>query len=151
FLATVFLTVLSIPWGSREYTATTTLYMQRQTQAMFDAQSSPTADVSYMQTQQQLLKSRSLAAQVIKDLGLEQSPLFTQGAESPLSWMINQLDRQLGSWIMPMVTSLVTRIQEYFGKTPEKLAARTRELELGVDSSKIDRYLRALTVTPPAE
>ena len=147
FLLTLFLTVLSIPWGSRQYTATTSLYVQRQTQGIFDPQSPTAADVCYMQTQQQLLKSRSLAAQVIRDLGLEESPLFTQVSESPLSWVIGQLNQALGRWVAATATSLVTRIQEYFGKTPEKLEPRTREFELGVDSGKIDQYLRAFTVT----
>ena len=151
FLSTVFLALLSIPWDSHQYTATTTLYMQRQTQAMFDAHSSTTADVSYMQTQQQLLKSRSLAAQVIRDLGLEESPLFTQVSESPLSWVIDQLNQALGSRVAATASSLVTRIQEYLGKTRKKLAPRTREFELGVDSGKIDQYLLALAITAPTE
>ena len=82
FLSTLFLTLLPIPWGSRQYTATTTLYVQRQTQGMFDPQSPTTADVSYMQTQQQLLKSRSLAAQVLEILVLRRAH-FSAHIESP--------------------------------------------------------------------
>jgi succinoglycan biosynthesis transport protein ExoP len=150
FLAAVFLTAMSIPWGSRQYTATTTLYMQRQTQGMFDPESmSPLANVSYQQTQQQLLRSRSLAAQVIRDLNLEGSPLFAQTAQSPLSWVINQLTQSVGSWVTE--SRLVTWIRETFLEEPKKTETRTREFELGVDSRKIDQYLRGLTVTPSAE
>jgi capsular exopolysaccharide synthesis family protein len=150
FLSVLFLMAISVPWGSPLYTATATLYMQGQTRGLFDPESS-TAGVSYQQTQRQLLKSRTLAAQVIKDLGLEDNPLFTQLPESPLSWVIKQLSLVPAStikWVLE--TRVVTWIRESLGLIAEK-GSRPKEFELGVHPAKIDRYLEGLTITPGAD
>ena len=146
FLLTLFLTLISIPQGSPLYTATATLYMQSQTRGMFDA-SELNPGPNYQETQRQLLRSRSLVAQVITDLGLEQNPNFTQVPVSTLSWVTNELRQALGSTVKWVANSLVTWIQEDTEKGAEE-QPKPREFELGVHPGKINRYLDALRITP---
>jgi len=149
FLSAVFLTAISIPWGAPLYTATTTLYMQGQTRGMFDASERVIRADNYLETQLKLLRSRSLVAQIIRDIGLEQNPNFTQVAQSPLSWAIGSLRRAFGSTVN-WVAALVTWIRENLGMISEN-KPRTEEFELGVHPAKVDQYLEALTVTSTPE
>ena len=148
---TLFLAAISIPWGDPLYTASTTLYIQSQTQGIFNAPEAVGAGTNYYETQRNLLTSRSLVAQVIRDLGLEQNPHFRQRPERPVSWVIKPLRQSLATaveWVEG--TTFVKWIQEYLGVVPEE-QPKTREFELGVHPAMIDLYLEVLTVsTVPA-
>ena len=125
--------------------------MQGQTRGMFDASVRVIRGDNYQETQRKLLRSRSLVAQIIRDIGLDQNPNFTPVPKSPLSWAIMHLRQASGStvnWVA--ATRLVTWIREYLEMIPEE-KPKTTEFELGVHPKKVDQYLQALTVTPTPE
>lgn len=96
-------------------------------------------------TQVALLKSRALAAQVIKSLRLESNPSF-RSSPSPIA--------RLRSWGIGLMQSFFTRISELLpdlsGTVPiqEKEPSPAREFELGVHPGLIGRYLSFLNVKP---
>jgi polysaccharide biosynthesis transport protein len=152
FLLTLLLAAISIPWGHSTYIATTTLYVQEQIRGMFDGPEAVRAreETDYYETQRTLLLSRSLVAQVIRELGLENNPYFTEVPQSPLSWAMKQLKGSLKSainWLEK--TEWVKRIKEYFGIVEKEPTPVT--FELGVHPALIDQYLLALTVNPLPE
>jgi succinoglycan biosynthesis transport protein ExoP len=153
FLLTLLLAAISIPWGHSSYIATTTLHVQDQIRGMFDSPEAARAreETDYYETQRTLLLSRSLVAQVIRDLGLEENPNFTQVPESLLSWAMKQLKgglRAAVNWLEE--TAWVKSIREYFGLDPEEQATAVA-FELGVHPALIDQYFQALTVNPLPE
>jgi succinoglycan biosynthesis transport protein ExoP len=151
FFLTLLLAAISIPWGHSTYVATTTLHVQKQIRGMFDGpEAVRQMETDYYATQRSLLLSRSLVAQVIRDLGLETNPYFTEVPQAPLSWAMKQLKAGLKTavnWVEE--TAWVKRVKEYFGiveKEPMPVA-----YELGVHPALIDQYLQALVVNPLPE
>jgi capsular exopolysaccharide synthesis family protein len=97
------------------------------------------------QTQVALLKSRALAARVIKNLRLESNPSF-RASPSPID--------QVRSWGIGLMQSFFTQISallpDLSGTAPvqEKESPPAREFELGVHPGLISRYLSFLNVKP---
>ena len=59
----------------------------------------------YYQTQLNLLKSRSLAARVIQDLGLVQDPRFAASAEASFAWLqrpVRQGIKSVVTWVQEL-------------------------------------------------
>jgi polysaccharide biosynthesis transport protein len=149
FLSAFFLTIIAIPWGDSVYTAKTTLYVQSPiltTVTGPEVRTSP-SDIA---TQLRLLSSRSLAAQVIKDLKLEKNENFTKSSQSILSWIISRVSlvfRTIVSWtIKPLITLIQTLVAG-----PTDGETKPSEFELGVSPGLIDLYLAKLVVTPLPE
>ncbi len=147
-LSTVFLAALSIPWGQPLYTATTSLYIQSQGRGMFDSSELLGTGNNYQETQLKLLRSRSLIAEVVRDVNLAQNPSFHVAPQSILSWSMMHLRRALGT-----VMNWLLALGKYLGTTPEaeKKAITPKGFELGAAPGHIDRYLAALTVSPIPE
>jgi len=116
------------------YTAKSTILVESQAPRVLDIRELmgevPGGDESdYFKTQEEILKSRSLAAQVIRDLGLDSNPMFSSRAQSP--GFIGEL------WAA--VTSFLS--QPFGGGTPHR-----SQDSLGVDGDLIDLYLGRLTI-----
>jgi capsular exopolysaccharide synthesis family protein len=137
FLAVVGLTAYITFSATPLYTASATLQIEPQNPMVMKIEEvlTPQAGSSqydYHQTQFNLLESRTLAARVITDLGLEWKPAFTGKRES---------DPGLLDWLRSQVSGLLQ-----FGRAHEK--EQIREFELGVDPRLINRYLDSLEVKP---
>lgn len=101
----------------------------------------------YYPTVLALLKSRTLTARIITDLGLEWNPAFTGTRESKpglLGWLRTQTSG--------LLQSSLSSISNLFGanpsSTPEEEPPPLQEHDLGVPSGLIDRYLGLLRVMP---
>lgn len=123
----------------RLYTAVATILIDRQTPEILatksqNQQSNPDSGETFYNTQYEILSSRSLAATVIHDLGLEKNPHFVGVAGPP-----SKLDF-FRSWLDSLVASLSPT-----GTQP----ARQRPSELfGVQSRSIDQYEGDLAIRP---
>jgi polysaccharide biosynthesis transport protein len=97
----------------------------------------------YYQTQLALLKSRALAAKVIKSLDLPSNPNFVSSRD-PISYLKTQVWRPL--------VSAATYVSDFL--SPPQRGGSTRadgsrpEFELGVHPGYVSRYLSFLKVTP---
>jgi polysaccharide biosynthesis transport protein len=172
-LATAFGTVLIVGVAlflkTPIYTATATLLIERQVPQMLDIRSVMVPELAgpdeydYYQTQFEILKSRSLAAEVIREQGLENDSQFTGatkkrwlpdpriGAENPLGVDSGLIDAYLGSLRIDPVQR--TRLVKVSFSTPDaELSARvanahaeayiSQGLELHVQATKeAQRYL----------
>ncbi|MGH7780007.1 MAG: GumC family protein [Candidatus Binataceae bacterium] len=95
------------------------------------AESAGSDDHGYYKTQEEILKSRSLAAQVIRDLGLDRNPDFTG----------KSLQRGFFSATIHAVGASIGGIL--------KGQSAVRPLDLyGIDPSLVDHYLHSLAVKP---
>lgn len=90
-----------------------------------DVQSDP--NDSFYKTQYEVLKSKELAAQVIKDLSLDKNPIFTEAGKRP---------------------SLLKRIMWLFS-SKDKIDNRA-DIR-GVKPELVDKYIDALTIRPELE
>lgn len=119
------------------FTASTTLLIEPEPAQVLDvkeliSESGSTEDHDYYKTQYDLLKSRDLAAGVIRDLKLQDTPLFAP--RPPYSYIMqawSQLSAQLSAF------------QSIFSSAPSK----NPDVD-GVPASTIDAYLKRLTVEP---
>ena len=117
------------------YTGESTIQIERQApeaiQTNYNRTSEPESDQddSFYKTQYEVLKGRTLAAQVVNELGLDRNPVFTEAGKRPglLAW--------LGS---------------LFASKPKHKVEHGAEI-LGVKPGLIDRYLAALTIKPEVE
>jgi polysaccharide biosynthesis transport protein len=119
------------------FTASSTLLIEPEPPQVLDvreliSEAGSTEDHDYYKTQYDLLKSRDLAASVIRDLNLEQSGLF--GGKEKQAYP---------AWVWACLGSLSTR---WFGGSPP-LPARSTDLD-GVSGNAIDSYLGRLKVEP---
>jgi polysaccharide biosynthesis transport protein len=98
----------------------------------------PGAD-DYFLTQVALLKSRALAAQVIKTLTLERNPNFVV-SPSPID--------QLRDWVMGSIETILTRVLDSLKMAPPQRQASSPpgEADVGVHPRYINRYMGFLTV-----
>ncbi|HEY6394115.1 MAG TPA: GumC family protein, partial [Candidatus Binataceae bacterium] len=118
------------------YTAKSTILVEPQAPRVLDmrevmADGSVGDEHDYFKTQEEILRSRSLAAQVIRELGLENNPLFSDHA--PKTGFFGGVREKIGSITSDMLSADSSR-----GQTDP----------LGVDPQAIDQYLNRLTVKP---
>ena len=117
------------------YTATATIQIERQAPKMAPVQEVQQIDAmaydkyDYYQTQFEILQSRTIAARVIKGLGLEDDKRFT-GEESSAG-----LVASMTAWVRSL---LPNREEE----------SQTRPEELGVDPKRINQYSKILSIEP---
>jgi polysaccharide biosynthesis transport protein len=119
------------------FTASSTLLIEPEPPQVLDvreliSEAGSTEDHDYYKTQYDLLKSRDLAASVIRDLNLEQSSLF--GGKEKQAYL---------AWVWTCLGSLSTRWLG--GSLP--LPARSTDVD-GVSGNAIDSYLGRLKVEP---
>src|SRR5215472_4591314 len=99
FLTAIFVTAVVIFSMTPIYTATTTLVIERKDPQVVNikqvlSESSESDENSFYESQYAMLKSRSLAAEVIKDQKLDSNPVFTGQA--------NRTNFIAGLWVMTM-------------------------------------------------
>jgi polysaccharide biosynthesis transport protein len=153
----VLIATIALSWNTPLYTATTTLHIENRSPNVVGVPeafntggtntSAPGLD-QYYQTQLNLLKSRSLAARVIRELGLINDPRFETFPEELTVW-VQRLVRQSVSAVTSRIqeVSVVKWFLERFteiGQVPEN---DMTSFELGVPPDVIDRYLKRLTIT----
>jgi len=114
------------------YTGESTIQIERQAPEALQTNSNrPETEYdpndSFYKTQYEVLKSRTLAAQVIIVLGLDKNPVFTHAGQKP---------------------GLLSRIRSLFAS---KRKVERRGDILGVKPGLIDLYLGALTIRPEPE
>jgi succinoglycan biosynthesis transport protein ExoP len=142
-LPIILIAALSLWWTTPLYVATATLHIENRSPNVVGVPETVlpggvTPD-QYYQTQLNLLRSRSLAARVIQDLGLAHDPRFGADAEDLLSWVKRHLRRgpkSVAKWVQERLIGVTEEPQE-------KLTI----FELGVPPNLIDRYLERLTIT----
>ncbi len=130
FLGVVLSTVLAVFMMTPLYTAKTTLLIERRPPQVIDIRevlSEPQGpdEYDYYRTQYEILKSRALAARVIREEHLEGSPLFAEKEEG--------LFARLWAWVSVLFSS------------PSQLS---QDPALGVDARLIDAYLGMLEIDP---
>lgn len=141
FLGTLLVTALIVLTRTPLYTAESTLLIERKGPQVLNIEQALTESLlpdeyDYYKTQYEILESRSLVAQVIKQQGLENNGLFT------------------GKEKMGLVERLWTRAQEWVEQRIEQwFSSPSQDLEglyfLGVKPKLIDRYIdKMLRVQP---
>jgi polysaccharide biosynthesis transport protein len=148
---------IALLWNTPLYTATTTLHVENRSPNVVGvpeafptsgSNTGPTGLDQYYQTQLNLLRSRSLAARVIQELGLINDPRFENFPEEFTVWvqrLVRQGGKAVTTWIQEV--SVVKWFLERFtqiGQVPENPVTN---FELGVPPDVIDRYLERLTIT----
>jgi polysaccharide biosynthesis transport protein len=119
------------------FTASSTLLIEPEPPQVLDvreliSETGSTEDHDYYKTQYDLLKSRALAASVIRDLNLEQSGLFSgKEKQAYLAWVWACLDSLSARWL---------------GGSPA-LPARSTDIDV-VSGNAIDSYSGRLKVEP---
>ncbi len=136
FLGALLVTGLAVLVMTPRYTAVSTILLEPQAPHVLNVNSVLQEDVSpdghgYYETQQQILQSRSLAAQVIRDLGLDQMSAFTGNSDDRgfIGGLIHSAKAELTSLI---AGSAAKRPPDAFGVAPEL----------------IDHYLDDLKIKP---
>ena len=139
-LAALLLTGVAVFLKTPSYTARTTLLIEPEAPQVLDmtqliADSSGDADYDYYKTQFELLKSRAIAARVIKQLDLEEEPAFNPSDkdQGPVAAKWNEAR----NWIFGL---FAPRAPESDGPPQED----------SVNQTSIDRYLGHLKVEPKA-
>jgi polysaccharide biosynthesis transport protein len=123
------------------YKASTTLRIEPQSASVIGFGEALVGADNYFETQIALLKSRALAARVIKDLGLERNPNFTVPPQPPA---------QLSHWLLGNIESFLAPVFEFLRAAPEQkqVPPSTGGSESGVRPGSISRYLHFLSVEP---
>jgi succinoglycan biosynthesis transport protein ExoP len=153
-LPIIIIGAMSAALKPRTYTATATLYFELQAPNIVGSPelslvAERTFD-SYYKTQVDLLLSRSLAAQVLLDLGLDKDERFQANVAGPPSWSQRFLRPDVGSvvrWLRE--TSPVKWIHERFTAVREgdEEEGRAEAFEFGVHPDLIDGYLKHLGIS----
>jgi capsular exopolysaccharide synthesis family protein len=130
----LFLTVVVVLLVTPNFVATSTLLIEPEPAQVLDvreliSESGSTDDHDYYKTQYDLLKSRDLAAGVIRELKLENTELLGGGA---------------GHRLLDQLESLYGRLLSMFSPPPVVVASQTG----GVSAGAIDAYLGRLKVEP---
>jgi polysaccharide biosynthesis transport protein len=139
------------------YTATATLYLESKSPNITGVSDvfGPIGGVndSFYKTQLDLLQSRSLAAQVIQDLGLDRDPRFKKYTEAPLSWgqlfmrkgraALTRWNRESGPGMW--LEALVQTLKDEPPKEPDQ-GKLGESFEFGIHPGLIDRYLSQLEI-----
>lgn len=135
FLAALLVTGLVVLVITPHFTATSTILVESNAPHVLDIHelaTESTGDASdYYKTQEEILKSRGLAAQVIRDLGLDRNPDFTGSS----------LHR---GFFGEMLHSVKASMGGLFKSAP---AVRPLD-QYGIDPAMVDKYLSNLTIKP---
>jgi len=129
------------------YTAKTTLLIEKKAPHVVDieqvlSESQTGNKNNYYQTQYEILKSRSLAAEIINEQGLEKSSLFThEGRDEGIG---AGLWDTAGLWVKWVKKGMVSR---FFPPTPKADGASP----LRVDSDVIDTYVELMLEIEPIQ
>jgi uncharacterized protein involved in exopolysaccharide biosynthesis len=140
---TVLATALVVSMMTPIYTAETSLLIERQTPQVLDMRevlSEPltSKEDEFYKTQYEILKSRSLAAQVIQELRLGTDPAFT-GEEQ---------DKGFGARVLDDVQGWVAAAQGWVKRLFPSPPKPVREDPLALRPELIDAYLGILEVQP---
>jgi polysaccharide biosynthesis transport protein len=133
----LFLTAIVIFLTKPTYTASSTLLIEPEPAQVLDvreliSEGGSTEDHDYYKTQYDLIRSRDLAASVIRDLKLENTSLFAS--------------RQPSTYLVQLWVQLSSRIGRYFSLF-SPVSATNSEVD-GVSADLIDAYLKGLSVEP---
>jgi polysaccharide biosynthesis transport protein len=152
-LPIVLIAAISAASKPRTYTATATLYFDIQPPNIvgapeYSSLAERTFDTFY-NTQLDLLKSRSLVARIIQDLGLDRDRRFQMYLDGPPSWT-RFLRPDIGSivgWLRE--SSAVKWLQERFTAVQEHEEGEKEpeRFDYGVDPGLLDRYLGQLGIS----
>jgi succinoglycan biosynthesis transport protein ExoP len=156
------LTAISVRWPAPVYTATATVLMENRSPNIIGlselfAAGGVSVD-QYYETQLNLLRSRSLAAEVIRELDLNHHPNFHKYPEEFSTWAQQHLLRAIKSVVRwgkvllgletqgtPAVTNDTEQSEEAKKASGEKPPGpQGTTFELGVSPHLIDRYLNRL-------
>jgi polysaccharide biosynthesis transport protein len=149
----VLIAVLSIGDPPPTYTATASLHLENQTPNIMGAigfssvlSSGSGSVVDYYKTQTNLLRSRSMVAQIIRDLGLDQGRRLAIYAQDPPSFIESQVSwlRSQVRWGLGLITSWVGMGEEDLEDTVGEEG--NKKFEFGVHPSLIDIYLSRLAI-----
>lgn len=143
---------LSLWWMTPMYTATATLHIEDRSPNVMGVPETFTPGKAtvpqYYQTQLNLLRSRSLAARVIQDLGLAHDPRFEADTGGLLGWVrrsLRQGVKSVAAWVLEI--GLVKSLQERFLSVGEVPQPQPTIFELGTSPDLIERYLERLVIT----
>ena len=133
FLVTELATFAFLRTRTPIYTSTSTIRIEREAPEVLESkhENEPDNDIeSFYKTQYEMLRSRSLAARVIRDLGLEHNATFTGADEKP------SLTSTAAAWVRSLF------------QTPPPKSLVTGQSILGAKPTSIDIYLAGLSVRP---
>jgi succinoglycan biosynthesis transport protein ExoP len=134
----------------RLYTASTTISIEPQMPDIMSHDNNRNddniGDPSFYATEWEVLKSRTIAARVIRDLRLAEDPSFV-GVPARRSFVSG-----LVSWVksLPIVQPAVAFLHSSSQERPASPRPAASEI-MGVDSGLIDEYLGGLTIRPQFE
>ncbi|MGA8060268.1 MAG: GumC family protein, partial [Candidatus Binataceae bacterium] len=135
---TVFVTLLHLLMTTPIYTAQTTVMMLPKAptgidpaEALIEIEASYDGS-DYFKTQSEILKSRTLAASVVRNLGLNRNSAFTGSGRPGL--------------FSAMVDGLHQRLHDLLTPPPPGSSAAPRSGLLGVSADQIDAYLGGLSI-----
>ena len=147
FFGVVLIAILAIQKKEPVYTAAAVIRIQNQPlnitgiPDIIDPSRAISREGDYYQTQYNLLKSRTLAARVIKDLNLVGDPRF-RSPESLVSWVRTEIQRFVQystQWLQPVLPSQ--------DQSNRAATGDPQGFELGVHPSLITYYLSALSIS----
>src|SRR5439155_1235894 len=140
FAAAVIVTAVIVFSMTPIYTATATLLIERKEPQVVNikqvlSESAEGEESSYYESQYQVLKSRSLAAEVIKGQGLDKNPEFTSpgGDGNFIAQLIAQVWDKPVAWFMSFL--------------PQPAAVKSTDLA-GINSGLLDAYGGMLNIEP---
>jgi succinoglycan biosynthesis transport protein ExoP len=138
FLGALLVTTLVVLTMTPIYTAKSTILIERQSPQVLNIQAlvSETGNSDehdYYKTQQQILKSRSLAAEVIRDTGLDRNPDFTGKSGNR-------------GFFGAMLAQVKSTLDGLYRGSADRGSASSEPF--GVDPALIDEYLSLLTIKP---
>jgi polysaccharide biosynthesis transport protein len=136
FLGAPLVTALVVLTMTPIYTAKSTILVEQQSPQVLNIQalisnSDSSGEHDYYKTQEQILESRSLAAQVIRDMGLDRNPEFTGGGAHQ-------------GFFSAIIEKITGALSSLHGGT----FGRAEPEPLGVKPQLIDEYLKLLTINP---
>jgi succinoglycan biosynthesis transport protein ExoP len=136
FLGALLVTGLVVLTMTPIYTAKSTILVEQQSPQVLNiqalvSQSGNSEQHDYFKTQQEILKSRSLAAQVIRETGLDRNPQFSAKGASE-----------------GFFGAIAAQIKSALNGVYRGSADRRSSEALGVAPALIDEYLLLLTVKP---
>jgi polysaccharide biosynthesis transport protein len=136
---TIFVTLLHLMMTTPIYTAQTTVMIMPKSpsgldpaEALLEIQASYDGS-DYLKTQSEILRSRTLAASVVRNLGLNRNPSFT-GSGSP-------------GLFSSVIVGMRQRLHDLIASPPPGAKAPRAGL-LGVSADQIDAYLGGLAIQP---
>jgi len=144
FVAAVAIATVSVLLATRIYTARAKVVIERKGPQVVNVQqvlseSIESDEYNYYQSQYEMLKSRSLAAEVIRTLGLEKNPVFTGNSASTLKQVWSSINALLSGGSSAKAT-------DPSGVDPRLI--NTYEQMLDIDPVKRSRLVDIAVSTP---